>query len=52
LIYLDFDVKKMPLKDKKKLSLDWVNKGDVILTKFNDKGKTYPASYFKGEVRD
>jgi len=39
-------------KRKGKLELDWVGKGDIILTKFNEKGKTYPASYFQGQVSD
>lgn len=42
----------MTNKKKGKLELDWVDKGDIILTKFNEKGKTYPASYFQGQVSD
>ena len=42
----------MANKRKGKLELDWVDKGDIILTKFDDKGKTYPASYFQGQVCD
>lgn len=42
----------MTNKRKGKLELDWVDKGDIILTKFNEKGKTYPASYFQGQVSD
>lgn len=37
---------------KGKLELDWVDKGDIILTKFSEDGKTYPASYFQGQVSD
>lgn len=37
---------------KGKLELDWVNKGDIIVTKFDKSGKTYPASYFQGQVSD
>jgi len=29
----------MAKRQKRKLELDWVDKGDVILTKFNEKGK-------------
>jgi len=42
----------MTNKRKGKLELDWVDKGDIILTKFDEKGKTYPASYFQGQVSD
>jgi len=42
----------MSNKRKRKLSLDWVQKGDIIVTKFNESGKTYPASYFKGQVTE
>lgn len=42
----------MANKRKGKLELDWVDKGDIILTKFDEKGKTYPASYFQGQVSD
>lgn len=42
----------MTKKRKGKLELDWVDKGDIILTKLNEKGKTYPASYFQGQVSD
>jgi len=37
---------------KGKLELDWVDKGDIILTKFDEKGKTYPASYRQGQIDD
>ena len=42
----------MAKRRKGKLELDWVGKGDIILTKFDEKGKTYPASYFQGQVSD
>jgi len=42
----------MTNKRKGKLELDWVDKGDIILTKFDENGKTYPASYFQGQVSD
>jgi|GEM_PF-6321338 len=42
----------MANKRKGKLELDWVDKGDIILTKFDENGKTYPASYFQGQVSD
>jgi adenine-specific DNA-methyltransferase len=42
----------MQNKRKGKLELDWVDKGDIILTKFNEEGKTYPASYFQGQVTE
>ena len=42
----------MAKKRKGKLELDWVDKGDIILTKFDKTGKTYPASYFQGQVED
>lgn len=42
----------MAKKHKGKLELNWVDKGDIILTKFNENGKTYPASYFHGQVSD
>jgi len=42
----------MAKKRKGKLELDWVDKGDIILTKFDENGKTYPASYFQGQVDD
>ena len=40
----------MAKKRRGKLELDWVDKGDIILTKFNEDGKTYPASYRQGQV--
>src|SRR3972149_6428026 len=43
---------EMTNKRKGKLELDWVDKGDIILTKFDENGKTYPASYFQGQVSD
>lgn len=42
----------MANKRKGKLELNWVDKGDIILTKFDENGKTYPASYFNGQVSD
>lgn len=42
----------MAKKHKGKLELSWVDKGDIILTKFDENGKTYPASYFHGQVTD
>jgi len=42
----------MPNKRKRKLCLDWVHKGDIIISKFNENGKMYPASYFKGQVTE
>jgi len=37
----------MAKKHRGKLELGWVDKGDIIVTKFDDNGKTYPASYFQ-----
>jgi len=37
----------MAKRHRGKLELDWVDKGDIIVTKFDDKGKTYPASYIR-----
>ena len=42
----------MAKRHKGRLELSWVDKGDIIVTKFDDKGKTYPASYFQGQVTD
>ncbi|HHT9104972.1 MAG TPA: site-specific DNA-methyltransferase [Candidatus Wujingus californicus] len=42
----------MANKRKGRLELDWVDKGDIIITKFDDNGKSYPASYFHGQVSD
>lgn len=42
----------MASKRKGKLELNWVDKGDIILTKFDENGKTYPASFFQGEVSE
>lgn len=42
----------MPSKRRGKLELDWVDKGDIIVTKFDENGKTYPASYLHGQVTD
>lgn len=42
----------MAKKHRGKLELNWVDKGDIIVTKFDDNGKTYPASYFQGQVTD
>ena len=39
-------------KRKGKLELNWVDKGDIIITKFDDNGKTFPASYFQGQISD
>jgi len=41
----------MAKRHKGRLELSWVDKGDIIVTKIDDKGKTFPASYFQGQVR-
>lgn len=42
----------MEKKQRGKLELNWVDKGDIIVIKFNKNGKTYPASYMHGQVSD
>ncbi|MBI5681631.1 MAG: hypothetical protein HZC45_00400 [Deltaproteobacteria bacterium] len=42
----------MANKRKGKLELNWVDKGDIILIKFDENGKIYPDSYFHGQVSD
>lgn len=42
----------MAKRRRGKLELDWVDKGDIIITKFDENGKSYPASYRQGQVEN
>ncbi len=42
----------MARRHRGKLELNWVDKGDIIVTKFDENGKTYPASYIQGRISD